>query len=220
MKKKLLIPFAISCLLLSACGDNTPPPEKGPDDSSPNDTTSHVVQIHEDDYEWYFDMYLSAWDLITPFQNDYNESTFATVSKDGYILYAGSIFQEGMWPDYVGVYGDIGIIPADFVESVVTRHFPISAKQYQAALPQSDDAYNFYNAIDNVYDFPGGLGGEGMVGKIYNATIAENVLKLSCEWFDMNNVLVFSHQVTIILGETSLDFYYRENVVTYDSPNR
>ena len=216
MKKRiLLVVLAISCLLLSACGDNSTPPEKSPDDY-----TSRVIQIHEDDYEWYFDMYLSAWDLITPFQNDYNESTFASVSKDAYILYSGSIFQESMWPAYVEAYSDVGIIPADYVEHIVTRHFPISAQQYQAALPQSNNAFNFYNASEKVYDFPGGLGGAGMKGKLYDATIADNVLKLSCEWFDTDSVLIFSHQVTIILGETTLDFYYQENIVTYDSPSR
>ena len=221
-KKIILFGLIIACLSLSACNNKTPDATQ-PDDSTSNDPIVEKVDIPESEYNYYFEHYLSASDLINYFENSYTESTFASIfqntTRDPYPLYANSLFQESSWKEFVEEYEDCGIIPADYVEALVYRHYPITPEKLRAIFPTDEENYNYYDPSTNNYVFQGGYGGIGMEGKIYKATLEGNILELSCEWFDEDSTFLFSHKVTIVLGNTPLDFYYRENVLTNDSPN-
>ena len=216
-KKVLLFILLLGCLLLTAC-DADDPDQVEDDDPVVTDPTDTSYYISEDEYEWYFEKYLSAWSLYNPFRRDYTESTFVE-DFHPYFIYASSMHQETRWDEFVTMYGDTGEIPADYVELLVTRHFPLSVEQYRASLPQTADAYEYYDSINNLYDFPGGYGGVEMRGELYEAFSNGNILLLSCDWYGLENTIIFSHRVTIILGDDPLDFYYKENVVTYVNPN-
>ena len=223
-KKIILFGLIIACLSLSACNNKTPDATQ-PDDNTSNDPIVEKVDIPESEYEYYFEHYLSSSDLFNYFEISYTENTFVNVfqsiTADPYPLYANSLFQESSWSEFVEEYEDCGIIPADYVETLVSRHYPLKPVEFRALTPTDEENYNYYDPSTNTYVFQGGYGGPGKEGKIYKATKEGNILELSCEWFDyFDNSLVFSHKVTIVLGDTPLDYYYRENIVTNDSPNR
>lgn len=164
----------------------------------------------------YFDQYLCAWGFYCPFQRDYNEETFAQDFRP-YLLYFSSVVQEGKQEEY---YDKFGVdVPADIVEETVMRHFPVTAEQFRASLPKSRNPMECYDPQNNVYHFEGGYGGVGFDGVITQAEKEEDILKLSCDWYDVTDCFKFSHTVTIRLGEGEEKFYYIENTVTTKQAN-
>ena len=203
-KKNLALSLAFACFFMVACnvGDN---PESG----------VAVVEIPQEEYAYYYEHYLSAWGFYSPFERDFNEETFAE-DFHPYLLFSSGMHQESRWEAFEEGYEDWGVIPADYVELVVTRHFPITAEQYRAALPKTENAWEYYDSENSTYHFEGGYGGVGLYGEIHYASREGNILVLSCSWYDeYDNSYAFTHTVTIKLGETDLDFYYMENARVY-----
>ena len=223
-KKKRIITFVLACFLLTSCGimnRNTSPSSKV--SSHLSDNSSHtsaestpsnsVIAISQSEYQNFYHNYLNRWTLYNPFIRSYTEETFA-YDYSSYLLYAGSVLQESNWMDFAGPFLDAGDIPTDYVEQVITRHFPVTAEQYRASLPMSSDANEYYHAAQNIYHFPGGYGGAEKDGKVVEVLQQGNCYYVSCDWNDADGNYLFSHTVTIEIGETDLDFYYKENTLT------
>ena len=176
------------------------------------DALEQMIAIPSSEYQSFYENYLSHWVLYNPFSRTYTEDTFADDFAP-YMLYSGSILQESVHPDFAGSYLDSGDIPAAYVEQTVSRHFPVTPEQYRAALPKTPGAYEYYDPAQNAYHFPGGYGGPEMTGEVTEVMQQGNCYYITCEWSDAGGNYVFSHTVTVVLGNTNIDFYYRENTV-------
>jgi hypothetical protein len=235
MKKRILfLVVIISCLLLSACvGDPNSNPDTDPnqnedstptDNDTPNTPTNDVVELLPTEYTYYYEKYLSAWVLPGLMYKDFDEDSFLSLlnveQHTPYFLYSDGLCQERHWDEHEELYDTAGRIPADYVELIVSRHFPITAKEYRKLYFSSPGGYESYNEKTNSYNFPGGYGGSGLTGKIYKGTKEGNIITLWCEWFNYENTFELSHKVTILLGDSPLEFKYIRNQVTTDSPNR
>jgi hypothetical protein len=160
----------------------------------------------------YYDDYLSAWSLYSPFDRSYTEETYAEEFRP-YFLFLSSVIQEGSEQEFEP-YKESGDYLAELVESVVTRHFPLTAEQFREKLPMAESNAEFYDPDKNVYHFAGGVGGGEMQGAVTNAVLVGDELTLDCSWyypFLEPVTAIFSHTVTIVLGEDEGDFYYKEN---------
>ncbi|KAF5047371.1 hypothetical protein DSECCO2_461180 [anaerobic digester metagenome] len=158
----------------------------------------------------YYDKYLSAWGFYCPFVRDYTEQSFAQDFRP-YLLYYSSTAQEGKREDY----DKFGIdIPAEIVEKTVSRHFPVTAEQFRASLSNTQNAFEYYDSEKSSYHFEGGYGGGSLNGVVTHAEQASGLLKLSCDWYGMDDSFYFSHTVTIRRGQGKDEFYYMENTVT------
>ena len=192
----------------------TPEDELTDDSAGDNsDVEDEIIVIPQSEQQKFFDDYLSAWTLYNPFMVSYTEKTFPA-DYPPYLLYSSSIFQEMRFADFSGDYLDTGDIPGDYVEQTIMRHFPVTAEQYRASLPMSADAYEYYDSAQKIYHFPGGYGGPEMTGKVTEVLQQGNYYYISCEWSDDSGAYLFSNTVTVELGTTDVEFYYKENIVT------
>ncbi|HWP51054.1 MAG TPA: immunoglobulin-like domain-containing protein [Clostridia bacterium] len=158
----------------------------------------------------YYDQYLKAWGFYCPFKREYNEHNFAQ-DFNAYLLYYSSAYQEGKREEYE----QFGIdIPAQIVEATITRHFPVTAEQLRVSLPEARNSMKYYDSQKSCYHFEGGYGGGGFDGVVTHAEKEGNLLKLSCDWYNVIDQYQFSHTVTIRLGEGENAFNYMENTVT------
>ena len=176
------------------------------------DALEQMIAIPSSEYQSFYENYLSCWGLYNPFSRTYTEDTFAD-DFEPYMLYSGSILQESVHPGFAGSYLDTGDIPAAYVEQTVSRHFPVTPEQYRAALPKTPGVYEYYDPAQNAYHFPGGYGGPEMTGEVTEVMQQGSCFYITCEWSDAGGNYVFSHTVTVVLGNTDTDFYYRENTV-------
>lgn len=159
----------------------------------------------------YYDQYLSMWGFYCPFERDYDAETFAREFRP-YLLYASSVAQEGRQEEY----GRFGVdIPASIVDGTVTRHFPLTVEQFRAGLAGVRKGTEYYDPQSDSYHFEGGYGGGSMGGVVTHVQReGDDILKLSCDWYGMDDAFYFSHTVTIRLGTESDDFCYIGNTVT------
>lgn len=158
----------------------------------------------------YYDQYLSMWGFYCPFERDYSAQTFAQEFRP-YLLYASSVAQEGRQEEYDRFGVDV---PAQIVDETVTRHFPLTVEKFRAELAESRKGTEYYDPQSDSYHFEGGYGGGSMGGVVTHAEKEGDILKLSCDWYGMDDAFYFSHTVTIRLGTAPDDFCYISNTVT------
>jgi len=155
----------------------------------------------------YYQKYLSAWGFYCPFERDYTELDFAK-NFNLYLLYSSCLKLDGIAEDKIP-----GYFPAKLVENTITRHFPVDAQQLRASMPKGEHGGDHYDPAKNVYYFEGGYGGAAMSGIVALAQKRGDRLILICNWFNDEGSFLFSHKVTIRLGQGENEFYYVENTV-------
>lgn len=96
----------------------------------------------------------------------------------------------------------------------MTRHFPVTAEQLRASLSNAQNTSEYYDPEKSSYHFEGGYGGGSLSGVVTHAEQADGLLKLSCDWYGMDDSFYFSHIVTIRLGQGEDEYFYMENTVT------
>jgi hypothetical protein len=212
MKKLFILLFILPCFLLTACTDESSTP------SSPSLGTEESIEelyydLTDEECAECYDRYLDGWGLGSPFMTEFDEETFSDIN---YFLYLNSLIQEDIWYEYEELYGDVfSGVPAEAVEAVVTRHFPITAEEFRDTFPYSDNAFVYYDSGTDTYIMEEtGIGGVGCYGVVIQGRREGDLLVLTCLWYDAaDNSFVYDHIVTIRLGEAENEFMYISNII-------
>ena len=163
------------------------------------------------EYQDRFERYVEAWSFYSPFQFAFDKDTMGDLPLSVCLLWDLCGYIEGV--NNLETHGYENI-PADVVEDIIIRHFPITAEQLRT-IPSTTDWGDHYNADTNAYTFEGGFGGPGSNVILKNVEEDGDLLRFSCDWYaEYDDAYEFSQTVTIRLGDGEHDFYYLENILT------
>lgn len=130
------------------------------------------------------DRYVSMWGFYSPFKEDYDEQSYIKEFHT-YHVYMMMVFAEGKRDEYTEAYGIE--VPADLVESTITRHFLFTGEQIRTNTPsKAQNGSEYYDPDSNIYHFEGGYGGGSLSAVVTDSRLEKDILTLSVDWYGMD----------------------------------
>ena len=160
----------------------------------------------------YAEQYLRVWGgLGDVMQEPFSQEDMHTVLEGNlYLIFHNLDNLDG------GSHADAEEIPADVLEDLLTRRFPLTAEEVRQMVPSSPSSENhdYYDAQRRVYMlYPGYGGGPGNIPVVVASSRSGELLTLECDWYSGQNFrYLYSTRLTLRLDEAG-DFMYLQNEV-------
>lgn len=164
----------------------------------------------------YADQYLRVWGgLGDVMQEPFSPEDMHTVLEGNlYLIFHNLDYLDG------GSYADAEEVPADVLEDLMTRRFPLTAEEVRQMVPSSPSSENrdYYDANRGVYMlYPGYGGGPGNIPVVSASSRSGELLTLECDWYSGQNFgYLYSTRLTLRLDEEG-NFMYLQNEVLSES---